>query len=57
MQRIRTSIFFLQKAMWRVYNQQEWLFAVITGKDMERNVQKHSAENPKTGFSLRTVLT
>lgn len=48
MQRIRTSILFLQKAMWRVYNQQEWLFAVITGKDMERSVQKHSAENAKT---------
>lgn len=51
MQRIRTSIFFLQKAMWRVYNQQEWLFAVITGKDMEQNVQKYSAENPKSSFS------
>lgn len=48
MQIIRTSILFLQKAMWRVYNQQEWLFAVITGKNMERSVQKHSAENAKT---------
>lgn len=26
--------------MWRVYNQHEWLFAVITGVDMEKNVQK-----------------
>lgn len=30
--------------MWRVYNQHEWLFAVITGVDMEKNVQKKTED-------------